>query len=324
MIIKYLQKQKHPQRLITLENNIKYVRIESYEPNKLGFIDSGVLEKLKHESNLEKLNLDNVVLGVITHSFENCQLPISFDAFFNDNTLEDVQDVKIVIRGCFNYGKKFHTELWKGYNHLAMIDFTNGIPELLSHLKPSGQNKRWNSNFILCQMEDLQQCKNKIKESKHWIDDFMKTKNNHIWIENNMEEYEFKKAELTKLIAKFENGQISFDSIKTDINELTGKAVDEHTLKTYWTYTSLNEFCDRLLTKPIKDWEKIDDERALSLIKEMLDNTSNDGILERNGEALEKKYNKITGYVSDLIFHSDMTNENEILINLKKNETIYL
>lgn len=307
-----------------MDNYIRYVRIESYEPNKQDFIDSDVLEKLKEDSNFEKLNLNNVILGVITHSFENCQIPIYFDALFNDNTFEDVQDDKIVIRGCFNNGKQFHTELWKGYNHLAIIDFVNGIPDILKHLKPYGQNKSWNSNFIVCQIDDLQQCKDKIRESKEWIDEFMRTNNTHIWIENNKEEYEFKKVELIKLIEKFENGQLSFDSVKIDINELTGKLVDEHTLKTYWTYTSLNELCDRLLTKPIEDWEKIDDERALNLIKEMLDNTSNDGILERNGEALEKKYNKVTGYVSDLIFHSDITNENEILQNLKKDETIYL
>jgi hypothetical protein len=51
---------------------------------------------------------------------------------------------------------------------------------------------------------------------------------------------------------------------------------------------------------------------------------TNDAILSRNMTALEKRYQKTTGTLSDLIFHKDITNVDEILAFLKKNTVIYL
>jgi hypothetical protein len=73
-----------------------------------------------------------------------------------------------------------------------------------------------------------------------------------------------------------------------------------------------------------KNWEQIDDEQALSLILEILENTSEDSILKRNGNALEKRYAKSEGTVMDLIFQEDLNNPRLILDKLKINTVISL
>jgi hypothetical protein len=133
-----------------------------------------------------------------------------------------------------------------------------------------------------------------------------------------------KKALLISAIELFESGKTDLIATIREINNLTGRDIDEYSLRNYWTSTSLEDFCNTLLTEPIYNWEGINDEQALQLIKEMLDNLSNDGILERNGEALEKRYNKTTGFLTGLIFHSDIVNESEILEQLKKETRFFL
>ena len=133
-----------------------------------------------------------------------------------------------------------------------------------------------------------------------------------------------KKKELISIIKLYENGQADLQLTLNEINQLTGKEIDEYTIRNYWTYTSLDNFCDTLLTEPITDWQKINDETALLLIKEILADIGNEGIIGRNGDALEKKYNKKTGFVSNLIFYSTFESEKNILEQLKKDTTIYL
>jgi hypothetical protein len=86
----------------------------------------------------------------------------------------------------------------------------------------------------------------------------------------------------------------------------------------------LNNFCDSLLNEPITDWQNIDYSTALLLINEIIENTTNERILERNGTALEKKYRKTTGFISNIIFYSGYKNDADILEQLKKDTTIYL
>jgi hypothetical protein len=74
----------------------------------------------------------------------------------------------------------------------------------------------------------------------------------------------------------------------------------------------------------ITDWASIDDDRAVLLIKEISANITNDNIVDRNSDALEKRYRKSTGFISDLIFYKDLTDEQVILALLKKDTTIYL
>ena len=133
-----------------------------------------------------------------------------------------------------------------------------------------------------------------------------------------------KKAQLKGVLDAFENGKADLQLTLTRINQLTGKNIDAHEIIEYWSYTSLDELCDRLLAEPIVHWETIDDDKALLLIEEILDNTTNDVIINRNSDALEKKYIKATGFISELIMLSDITDRFEILAQLKKDTTIYL
>lgn len=132
-----------------------------------------------------------------------------------------------------------------------------------------------------------------------------------------------KLKELIAIIENWENGKLNLEKTLNNIYLLTGYQTDEYNLRTYWTYTSLEEFCEAFLTDSIDDWEDIDDERAKKLIKEIFDNLGKDGIISRNEEALEKKYRKPSGFVSDLIFQKDLEID-KILIELKKDTTIYL
>ena len=133
-----------------------------------------------------------------------------------------------------------------------------------------------------------------------------------------------KKTFLMSTIELFESGKTDLTETIKEINHLTGKNVDEYSLRNYWSWTSLEDFCNTLLIEPIYEWESIDDKKALRLIKEILENITNNGILERNGDALEKKYRKTTGFLSNLIFYSNIDNEVEILKQLKRDTTIYL
>lgn len=134
-----------------------------------------------------------------------------------------------------------------------------------------------------------------------------------------------KKEELKKVIEHFETGQSDFNTAMLAVKKLTGKEISQYSLEYYWTYTSLSDFCDELLTETIEDWQDIDDSKALLLIKEIFEKITQSGIISRNAEALEKRYNKPEGFVMELIFAaSGLENENEILQQLKKENTIYL
>jgi DNA primase large subunit len=133
-----------------------------------------------------------------------------------------------------------------------------------------------------------------------------------------------KKAKLKSIIEQYEGGQIDIKRVLITITETTGKTISKDELDDYWRSTSLDQFCELLTTEPITEWQNIDDTTALSLIKEILNNITKDNIIYRNAEALEKRYNKPTGFISNLIFHSDLQNEAQLLELLKKNTTINL
>lgn len=74
----------------------------------------------------------------------------------------------------------------------------------------------------------------------------------------------------------------------------------------------------------IANWKEINDESASALIEEVLNHTTNDELLERNMTALEKRYKKPTGTISEWIFYDDITDGNKILEWLKKDTIIRL
>ena len=132
------------------------------------------------------------------------------------------------------------------------------------------------------------------------------------------------KEYLKKLILEFEDGKINFEFLKIKIQEITNKQIDENTLHSYYGWTSLDNFCELLVDKPIEDWREINDERAKFLISELLNNEIPENIFDKNAEALEKKYGKSSGFLHNLIFWSENLTENEILEELKKDKKIYL
>jgi hypothetical protein len=130
--------------------------------------------------------------------------------------------------------------------------------------------------------------------------------------------------ELKSVITDYENGLIDYDQAQTMILQLTGKNVEQYQLDSYWGAESLESFINRLLIDPIMEWQYIDDQQALALIEEILKNEMDGAILERNGQALEKRYGKPEGMISECIFHRAIHEAKLILSELKKETRIIL
>ena len=96
------------------------------------------------------------------------------------------------------------------------------------------------------------------------------------------------KKYLKILIEDFESGKIDFDFVKDKIKTLTNKDIDENILQSYHGWTSLEELCEMLAEKPIENWNEIDDEKAKSLISEMMTEEISERIFEKNADAPEK------------------------------------
>ncbi|NME71253.1 hypothetical protein [Flammeovirga aprica] len=133
-----------------------------------------------------------------------------------------------------------------------------------------------------------------------------------------------KSEEIKRLIIDFENDKISSEKALIEINKLSNVVVDNFSLQTYNSSMDLEMYVRILTLESIADWQEIDDKRAIDLINEILTSTDDDAVLLRNFEALEKRYSKPTGALSDWIFHDDITEANELLLLLKKNTTIIL
>jgi hypothetical protein len=133
-----------------------------------------------------------------------------------------------------------------------------------------------------------------------------------------------KEKQLRQIINDFENGKIKGQSAIDQIKSLTGETVDIHYLSEYWEVESLDDFVKKLLIEPISDWKDIDDKRAIELINEIKTNRTDDSIVIRNSDALEKRYGKTTGTVRIKIFHEDITEPFKLLDELKKETRIFL
>ena len=137
----------------------------------------------------------------------------------------------------------------------------------------------------------------------------------------NQKQFETEK-EIEILIKKYDARKLSLQETQKKIKTLTGVNVDQYSLDNYWRSEDLKEYVKAICIKKIEDWESMDDEKALSLISEIIKNPTS-AILIRNGKALEKKHSKPTGTVSDLIFWNDYT-PSEILKELKIDTVINL
>lgn len=133
-----------------------------------------------------------------------------------------------------------------------------------------------------------------------------------------------KSVKVRQLINDFESGKISSDIALTEINKLSNVNIDLSWLCSYNSSMDLDMFVRILTIEPIADWQEIDDKRAIEIINETLDSIGDDAVIQRNFEALEKRYSKPTGTLSDWIFQEDIMDSNELLQLLKKNTSIAL
>jgi hypothetical protein len=133
-----------------------------------------------------------------------------------------------------------------------------------------------------------------------------------------------KEKHLRQIIDDFENGRLNGQIAIQQIKDLTGELIDIGYLAEYWESEDLDMFVKKLLIEPITDWNKIDDKRAIELIKEIKINITDDSIVQRNSTALEKRYGKSSGTVRTKIYHESITDPNKILEELKTETRFFL
>lgn len=133
-----------------------------------------------------------------------------------------------------------------------------------------------------------------------------------------------KEKKLRQIIDDFENKKLKAQIAIEQIKDLTGELIDIGYLSEYWTSESLDDFVKKIITEPIKDWEEIDDDRAINLINEIKTNMADDSIVDRNSTALERRYTKTTGTIRTKIFLEDITDPHKLLDELKKERRIFL
>lgn len=131
-------------------------------------------------------------------------------------------------------------------------------------------------------------------------------------------------SKIKRLIVAFESGKESAEKTVDNINELSSLKIDVDFLRNYWRSSDLESFVELISTPEIENWTEIDDEYADRLIGEILDNLANDALINRNSTALEKRFKKSAGTISDWIFYDDITDRVKILELLKTNTTIQL
>lgn len=133
-----------------------------------------------------------------------------------------------------------------------------------------------------------------------------------------------KEIKLRQIINDFENHKLKGQTAISQIQELTGEIIDIGYLSEYWASESLDSFVKKLLIEHITEWTKIDDSRAIELIEEIKRNASDDAIVLRNSSALEKRYGKPSGTVSEIMFQDDIDDSMKILEELKREKRIFL
>lgn len=171
---------------------IDYIRLEACEPKINEWLNPEIWAQLRTQNPSAQIDPENLILGVITHSFANTPLPIELDTVFSGKDIDQAVSTQVTIRGCFNFGQKFHTELWQGHNHLTVLEFPEGIPPILQNLTSLKEWKRWDPNYILCSSRVVKACQQQLKASIATFEAFMKEKNPHIWAANQKEEREYK------------------------------------------------------------------------------------------------------------------------------------
>ena len=132
-----------------------------------------------------------------------------------------------------------------------------------------------------------------------------------------------KEHKIKELIQAYEDEKMSFEEIQTEIEKVIGERIEKHLVDNYWRGEDLDNLCRRLAIEPIDNWQELTDAAALKLLEEIYQDVTRDDIISRNAEALEKRYRKTTGTISDYVFDSELKPK-EILKKLKENTVTYL
>ncbi len=132
------------------------------------------------------------------------------------------------------------------------------------------------------------------------------------------------KSKIKELVIRFERGYESAKNTVDNINELSSLKIDIDFLRNYWRSLDLDSFVELISKSEIKNWKEIDDECADKLIRGILDNLENDALINIYTTALEKRFKKSTGTISDWIFCDDITDPIKILELLKTDTVIQL
>ncbi len=128
--------------------------------------------------------------------------------------------------------------------------------------------------------------------------------------------------EVKEVILDFENKRISYEEAAGRLTEMTGRSVGRDQLLGYWSAMSLDDYVSVLIEADIENWQELDDEATLTLIREVLEGRyPSEGRLESILEALKKRYSKPG--VSDLFFYRNLS-DHEIFRELKKDTKLYL
>ncbi|MEZ5427257.1 MAG: hypothetical protein R2747_13390 [Pyrinomonadaceae bacterium] len=131
------------------------------------------------------------------------------------------------------------------------------------------------------------------------------------------------KLQVTAIVESFEREEITEVVALARIRKLTGRGIDGDWLRNYWRSESVEDFVDRLCAEPIRDWERITDEEALALMAEYLE-TQSPGRRDSIEEALDRRFGKPAGTLSDLVFQRDFSDPDSILEELRRDTRIYL
>ncbi len=125
------------------------------------------------------------------------------------------------------------------------------------------------------------------------------------------------------IVQSFEKGELPEEAALTAMEQILGRPVDASWLRNYWRSESLEDSIDRLCAAPIQNWASLTETESVSLIAEYLE-TESPGRQESIQTALERRFRKPGGTLSDLIFQRDLCDPVTILNELKIDTTIYL
>ncbi|MBK9563849.1 MAG: hypothetical protein IPO37_01180 [Saprospiraceae bacterium] len=171
----------------------QHIQIEGIENDKSLLDRPDVQKELYSQTGSQQIYPDKYVLGVIRNFYEDTQLPFELDYIFQMNNTTIYELTKVTIRGCINNQTKFHTKLWQGYNHLAIIEFDRKSPKIFDVLKPYNERERWDPVLVLCKSNDSERCKESIRNGLDKHEEFMKENNYERWKVLKQEEEEYKR-----------------------------------------------------------------------------------------------------------------------------------